>query len=89
MDRGEIRSKLRELLAIVDDEMAERDDIAEHSRVQEDLGLDSLQIAELLFKIDDTFGAKIEDEEAWEIRTVGDLITMIEAKRGGRSGGAE
>lgn len=89
MDRADIRSKLRELLAVVSEDLVEREDIGEESRIQEDLGLDSLQIAELLFEIDEAFDIKIGDDEARTLRTVADAIDMIQNKLKGPTGGAE
>ncbi len=45
--------------------------------------MDSLQITELLFEIEERLGAKISDEEARDLSTIGDLITLIEAKTAG------
>jgi len=82
MDRQEIKEKLEGMLAIVNGELAQRDDIGEDTSLRDGLGLDSLQVVELLFEIEEQLGAKIEDEEAQQLRTVGDLLGVIQKKLG-------
>lgn len=45
-----------------------------------DLGLDSLDIADILAAIEEEFGFKFEDEEMYSISTVEDLKNLIEKK---------
>ena len=80
MDREEIRTKLKELLAVVDQEIGDKADTSDPIDIREGIGLDSLQIVELLFEIEESLDAKIEDEEAQNLRTVGELIDLIEKK---------
>ncbi len=46
----------------------------------EDLGLDSLDLADLMMNLEDEFGVTLELSE--QARTVGDLIALIEAAGG-------
>lgn len=81
MDRRQIHSTLAELLVIVNEEMAGKEqELGDDTALRDGLGLDSLQVTELLFEIEDKFGTRISDEEAMELRTVGDLIALIENK---------
>ena len=43
----------------------------------DDLGADSLDIVELVMAMEDEFGFEIPDEEAENIRTVGDAVSYI------------
>ena len=52
------------------------DTITEASRFSEDLGIDSLDIVELLMNVEEEFGVSIEPDPS--IATVGDLIAKIE-----------
>jgi acyl carrier protein len=54
-------------------------DIASETPLQE-LGIDSLGFAELMFDIDDEFGIEITDEDMLQIKLVGELVTHIESK---------
>ena len=78
MERAEIESNLTDLL--VDELGIERDKIAEDATFEEDLEVDSLGVVELLMALEDNFGVKIPDEEAEQIRTVGEAVDMVENK---------
>lgn len=78
MERAEIESNLADLL--VDELGIERDKIAEDATFEEDLEVDSLGVVELLMALEDNFGVKIPDEEAEQIRTVGEAVDMVENK---------
>jgi len=42
------------------------------------LGLDSLSVLELMFKIEDRFGVKINDDTPTDLITVGDVVRYID-----------
>ncbi len=46
-------------------------------RLQADLGLDSLALSEMAFKLDDLFGVAIELKEVAGIQTVGDVQVFL------------
>ncbi|HIU79854.1 MAG TPA: acyl carrier protein, partial [Candidatus Coproplasma excrementipullorum] len=43
----------------------------------DDLGADSLDIVEMLMTLEDTTGKTIPDEKVTEIKTVGDLVDVL------------
>ena len=45
----------------------------------DDLGADSLDIVELVMALEEEFGFEIPDEEAENIRTVGDAMSYIQS----------
>lgn len=49
-------------------------------RLNQDLGLDSLALTEMAFKLDDLFGIPIETREMAGVQTVGDLKTFLMRK---------
>ena len=52
-------------------------------RLREDLGLDSLAMIELLFKIEEHFDLEIPNEDLSRITTVADVTAYVEEKLGG------
>ena len=59
-------------------------EIKETQEFVNDLGTDSLDMAEIVMGIEDEFGLVIGDDEIMQVKTVGDLIKKIEKKRMGR-----
>lgn len=57
----------------------EEDKIAADTDLQEDLGADSLDVVDLLMSIEDEFEVEVPDEEIENIKTVGSLVSCIEA----------
>lgn len=55
--------------------------IEESSKIIDDLGADSLDVVELLMVLEDEFGVSISDEQALEIKTVGDIVKIIEESK--------
>ncbi|MCQ2156852.1 MAG: acyl carrier protein [Bacteroidales bacterium] len=51
------------------------------SRIKEDLGADSLNILQLLMKIEDDYGIVIPDEKLAAFETVQDVVTYLDAQK--------
>lgn len=51
------------------------------SRIKEDLGADSLNILQLLMKIEDDYGIVIPDEKLATFETVQDVVTYLDAQK--------
>ena len=47
----------------------------------DDLNLDSLDIVELMMKMEDEFGVEIPEEDAEGLKTVNDIVTYLEKKQ--------
>ena len=56
----------------------DEDKISLSSDIFEDLGADSLDVVTLLMSLEDEFGLTIEDDEAQDFHTVGDVVSFIE-----------
>ncbi len=59
------------------------DKVVMEARFREDLGADSLDLVELVMEFEEQFGGEITDEEAQEIKTVGDAVRYMEQKAAG------
>lgn len=78
MDRGEIESRMTELL--VKELGLDRDKITNEASFEEDLEVDSLGVVELLMALEDEFDVKIPDEDAEGVHTVGQAVELVQAK---------
>ena len=71
--------KIKAILAEQFDE--EEDSITTDTNLTEDLGADSLDLADVLMAIEDEFEVEIPDEDIENIKTVGDIVDYIEARK--------
>jgi len=65
---------------IVDLLGVEPEKVTMDARFREDLGADSLDLVELVMAFEEEFGGTISDEEAQQIKTVGDAVRYIETR---------
>jgi acyl carrier protein len=70
-----VEQRVREIVA----EQLERDvnEVTNAASLIDDLGADSLDVVELVMKMEEEFGIEIPDEEAEKIKTVNDVIQYI------------
>ncbi|MBR3516752.1 MAG: acyl carrier protein [Lachnospiraceae bacterium] len=54
------------------------EDMTEEMRFREDLGFSSLDFMSLLGELEDTFDVELEQENAVQVRTIGDALNMLE-----------
>ena len=66
---------------IIDELSVEEKDITLEARLVEDLGADSIDAVELVMNIEDEFELEISDEALQNLKTVGDLVSYIEANQ--------
>ncbi len=52
--------------------------ITMEAKLSEDLGADSIDAVELIMNIEDEFEIQVSDEEAQNIKTVGDIVKFVE-----------
>lgn len=77
MDRNEIKSQLMDVfesIGWIDMEKA----VNEDSRLDDDLGFDSLDKIEVCMEIEKDFGIAIHDDEMDRIKTVGDVVNLLD-----------
>ena len=54
--------------------------ITENSKVIDELGADSLDVVEMLMTLEDEFDVTVSDEESVNLKTVGDIVKLIDSK---------
>ena len=54
------------------------DEVLPDSRILNDLGADSLECIELIMAVEDEFGIEISDEAAQALKTVRDVVSLVE-----------
>ena len=70
--------KIRDI--IVDQLGVDEDKVTMEARFREDLEADSLDLVELIMAFEDEFGGEISDEEAQQIKTVGQAVDYLKMR---------
>lgn len=60
-------------------DVAHKDSVSEEMKLTE-LGLDSLDVVELLLKLEEEYGVHFDDVDMSNLATVGDLLNAISAQ---------
>ncbi len=69
----EVRKIIAELLELDPDEIT-------MESTWGDLGIDSLDVVDTIYDLESTFGIKLPDDELEDIRTIGDLASLVQRK---------
>src|SRR5947209_11780208 len=80
MNREQVFSLIRAHL--VDELEVSPDAISEATRFREDLEADSLDLYTLVQELEDSYGVRISDEQATQIRTVGHAVEFVRSATG-------
>lgn len=65
---------------IVDQEFYYDGELKLETRIIEDLGADSLDLPVLVISLEEKLGIRIYDEEIETLKTIGDIVTILEKK---------
>jgi acyl carrier protein len=77
-DREALRGKLREFL---ENETGERrPELPDDLVLREQLGLDSVDLVSLVMQVECQFRVRLEGEELAHVKTVGDLLDLMQTK---------
>jgi len=77
-DRTDTYNKV--IAIIVDKLDTSKDKISDSSTLQ-DLGADSIDMVELVMKLEEVFGIEINDDDAEKFRTVGQVVDYVQKLR--------
>jgi acyl carrier protein len=78
MEREEVLTLVRDHLVAELDVGADK--IKPETRFREDLDADSLDLYELVMELEDRYGIRVSEEEAAELKTVGDAVDFVCAR---------
>ena len=63
---------------LVEELQVDRDDITMDAELSNDLGINSIELADLVMLCEDKFGIEINDDDIRKFTTVGDVIAYLE-----------
>jgi len=63
---------------IVDQLDVDEDKVKMEASIADDLGADSLDIVDLVMSLEEEFDIEIPDEQVENVKTVGDIVKLIE-----------
>jgi acyl carrier protein len=75
MDINEIQEKVNAFL--VDELEIDENKIADDARLKEDLGIDSLEVVDVIVLVDEEFGFKMRPEQFRDLKTYGQFCQFI------------
>jgi acyl carrier protein len=75
MDINEIQEKVNAFL--VDELEIDESKIADDARLKEDLGIDSLEVVDVIVLVDGEFGFKMRPEQFRDLKTYGQFCQFI------------
>ena len=78
MDRMEIQERIVTILA--KHTSVDRGALAPEKDLKLDLGLDSLDVAEIVYEMEEAFGITITDESAERIQKISDTVDFVHEK---------
>lgn len=73
---SDLKAEINEILS--EEFELEADQLVETANVFDDLGLDSLDAADMLVLLEEKIGKKINGEDFMQVRTLGDIYTTVE-----------
>ena len=80
MDINEIQEKVNAFL--VDELEIDEAKIADDARLKEDLGIDSLEVVDVIVLVEEEFGFKMNREDFKDLKTYGEFCHFIESQVG-------
>ncbi len=81
MNRDDIRGLLAEIVNSVVTKPIDPAIVQDDIRLQ-DLGVGSIEASDMIFTVEESFGILFEDQEVFQLQTVGDVLSMVEGKIG-------
>jgi acyl carrier protein len=81
-----VLKEIKEKLASESDRDISLEDIVPTMSLRDDLGMDSMQAVSLSLDLEDAFSITLENDDLIQLNTVGDLMSVVQAKLSLREG---
>lgn len=71
-----VRENLKDILLCNDE------DITMDSEFGKDIVIDSVDLVDLILRLEDEYGVSIQEDDAFNVKTVGDVVRLVEERIG-------
>ena len=83
-DNATIRDRVLRYILDASDEEVSAEDVRDETSLRDELDLSSMQAITLVMDLETEFDITVEDEEIEALATVGDVMSLLDAKLGER-----
>ena len=80
MDQSEIRAKIVEIIAVYAKDKDALASATDETNILQDLTVNSARLVDVILDFEDAFDIEVEDEDADNVNTIGDAVSLIAAK---------
>ena len=80
MDQSEIRAKIVEIIGTYAKDKEALSSANDQTNILQDLKVNSARLVDVILDFEDAFDIEVEDEDADNVNTIGDAVSLIAAK---------
>ena len=80
MDQSEIRAKIFEIIGVYAKDKDALASATDDTNILQDLKVNSARLVDVILDFEDAFDIEVEDEDADNVNTIGDALSLIAAK---------
>ena len=80
MDQSEIRAKIVEIISVYAKDKDALASATDETNILQDLKVNSARLVDVILDFEDAFNIEVEDEDADNVNTIGDAVSLIAAK---------
>jgi acyl carrier protein len=80
MDQDEVRAKIVEIISTYAKDKEALASATDDTNILEDLKVNSARLVDVILDFEDAFDIEVEDEDADNVNTIGDAVSLIAAK---------
>ena len=80
MDQSEIRAKILEIIGVYAKGKDALASATDDTNILQDLKVNSARLVDVILDFEDAFDIEVEDEDADNVNTIGDAVSLIAAK---------